>query len=238
MFTWICPQCGHEVPPSYDECPDCAEKARAASQGPSQQPPATQPQPAAPVASRPQPSPAAAVAEPAYRQPAAHPQAAKPAMPAWLVTLLVAAGLIGIGAFVFWYTNRSHNQPVIAAGQSSMETPGRAESVPVKAHPLAKLIEITGLRVTEDEKQKAQVRLNVVNHSGAELPEMSVSVNLKAVASRADQEPVANFAFKVPPLRAYESRELTTPVKTKLRAYELPDWQFLRAEFQITSPAP
>jgi hypothetical protein len=27
-------------------------------------------------------------------------------------------------------------------------------------------------------------------------------------------------------------------VNTKLRIYELPDWQFLRAEFDITSPAP
>src|SRR5689334_5275888 len=26
MFTWICPKCGREVPPSYDECPDCSVK--------------------------------------------------------------------------------------------------------------------------------------------------------------------------------------------------------------------
>jgi hypothetical protein len=24
MYTWICPQCGREVPPSSDACPDCA----------------------------------------------------------------------------------------------------------------------------------------------------------------------------------------------------------------------
>src|SRR5579883_1907720 len=28
MFTWICPRCGREVPPSYDECPDCAKAAQ------------------------------------------------------------------------------------------------------------------------------------------------------------------------------------------------------------------
>ena len=27
MFTWVCPKCGREVPPAYDECPDCAGKA-------------------------------------------------------------------------------------------------------------------------------------------------------------------------------------------------------------------
>jgi len=26
MFTWICPQCGREVPPAYNDCPDCAKK--------------------------------------------------------------------------------------------------------------------------------------------------------------------------------------------------------------------
>jgi len=26
MFTWVCPKCGREVPPAYDECPDCAGK--------------------------------------------------------------------------------------------------------------------------------------------------------------------------------------------------------------------
>ncbi len=25
MFTWICPQCGREVPPAYNECPDCVK---------------------------------------------------------------------------------------------------------------------------------------------------------------------------------------------------------------------
>ena len=26
MFTWICPQCGREVPPAYNDCPDCSQK--------------------------------------------------------------------------------------------------------------------------------------------------------------------------------------------------------------------
>ena len=28
MFTWICPQCGREVPPAYNDCPDCSKKSR------------------------------------------------------------------------------------------------------------------------------------------------------------------------------------------------------------------
>ena len=39
MFTWICPQCGREVPPAYTECPDCAAKASAGATPPRDQPP-------------------------------------------------------------------------------------------------------------------------------------------------------------------------------------------------------
>ena len=33
MFTWICPQCGREVPPAYNDCPDCSKKAAPAGGG-------------------------------------------------------------------------------------------------------------------------------------------------------------------------------------------------------------
>jgi len=32
MFTWICPQCGHEVPPSSGACPYCAGKEQTGEQ--------------------------------------------------------------------------------------------------------------------------------------------------------------------------------------------------------------
>jgi hypothetical protein len=96
--------------------------------------------------------------------------------------------------------------------------------------PLAefKNIELTGLRLTEDAKQKATVQCIVVNHSGADLGEISARVDLKAVTSK-DQEPVGSFVFKTS-LGPYESKDLKAPLTTKLRVYELPDWQFLRAE--------
>jgi hypothetical protein len=55
-----------------------------------------------------------------------------------------------------------------------------------------------------------------------------VKVNLKAVA-RQSQELVGTFAFKIS-LGPYESKEIKAPLSTRLRVYELPDWQFLRAE--------
>ena len=52
MFSWICPQCGREVPPSYTECPDCVAKGKVppspavdAAQPPADAPPPQQPPP-------------------------------------------------------------------------------------------------------------------------------------------------------------------------------------------------
>jgi hypothetical protein len=61
-------------------------------------------------------------------------------------------------------------------------------------------------------------------------------VNLWARTPKSDEEAVGTFSFKVPSLGAYESRELSGVLNTKLRVYELPDWQNLVAEIQITSP--
>ncbi len=52
MFTWICPQCGREVPPSYTECPDCAAKAKGGAAAVSEAPTAEMPT-AAPAQSQP-----------------------------------------------------------------------------------------------------------------------------------------------------------------------------------------
>src|SRR5579872_2099932 len=34
MFHWICPECGHEIPPSVKECPACDPKSAAAGVSP------------------------------------------------------------------------------------------------------------------------------------------------------------------------------------------------------------
>ena len=59
MFTWICPQCGREVPPAYTECPDCTKKAAEAA-GAIPAPP--------PVGAPPQAYPAPPQAPPQYQQ--------------------------------------------------------------------------------------------------------------------------------------------------------------------------
>ncbi len=216
MFTWICPQCGKEVPPHETECPHCAAAGTSTAQ---------------PV-SVPQPQPAVAPAPPSPAQPAYVVAPARHA-PGWLVALLVAMGLtaVGGGAYYFLSSNRS----------AGSETGGKAASEPVPtaaaaapaSNRLAKFIEATGFRITEDERKRLNIRFLIVNHSPADLGDMAGKVHLKTTEGKS----IADFDFKTTRLGPYESVEFTVLVSTTLRAYEVPDWQFLKADLEITSPA-
>lgn len=161
-------------------------------------------------------------------------------LPAWLLSVLFAAGFTMAGLAAYWGYRSWRPRPAPAfTPRASFESPASvAAASPAQPHPLARHIEITGLRLSEDARQRATIQFLVVNHSAADMGEVAAEVQLIAVSAKGEREPVGSFFFKTPALGPYESRELKAPVTTKLRVYELPDWQFLKAEFQITSPAP
>lgn len=241
MFTWICPKCGTEVPPSYDDCPKCSGKLdELASKQPLApvEPPTfgsvAPPPPKQPASSPAAPAPPGPEAPMYYRPPAPPPNRG---MPPWLVTLLVAGGLIAVvGGGMYLYNQRKAAAAAAAAAAVTTPLPGRSESEPIKPHPYAKFIEITGVRITE-EHEKPKAAVIVVNHSGAELPALDILVHLVAVTAKGESEPEATFTLKVPSLPAYSSKDMTVDMQTTKRAYELADWQFLKAEFQILTPA-
>lgn len=102
-------------------------------------------------------------------------------------------------------------------------------------HKYAKLIELAGFRITEKAPGTLQIKFGVVNHSLADLGDVGLNVTLRARAAGEDEPPIASFPCKVS-LGPYEWSDVTASVPTKLRVYELPDWQFLRATFDITAP--
>jgi hypothetical protein len=126
------------------------------------------------------------------------------------------------------------------SGQASASSPAPLENVTAaskaKANTLQKYVEVVGVRLIEDPKKKPQVRFVVVNHSGAEISDLAANVNLWARTAKSDDEAIGNLSFKLPSLGPYEAKEMSAPLNTKLRVYELPDWQNLTAEVQITSP--
>lgn len=111
-------------------------------------------------------------------------------------------------------------------------------AVPLKKHPLAKYVELVGFRLSEAGGGKLRIKFAVVNHSEADIGDLGVRVTLTTSAAKSDTEPIAVFDAKVPMLGPEEIKDVTASASTKLRIYELPDWQFLKAEFEITSPEP
>jgi hypothetical protein len=110
-----------------------------------------------------------------------------------------------------------------------LEKPGAAGSA-ARSHPLAKHLEITGVRLEGLKSNQLKIQYVVVNHSRADLPELKVIVSLVA-ADRTFFE----FASTVPSLGPFETKDITAVAKTELKPYELPDWQMLRPQFRIES---
>jgi len=229
MFTWICPQCGREVPPAYDACPDCAAREKAAGQptATATQAPPSAPQsiPAAPPAYTP---PAVAPLPPA--QYAAPPQHA--GLPTWLLAILFAFAFVGLGAGVYWAINyfRGGTQ---AASAPAATIPAKGQAKP---NPLQKYVEVSGIRFVESPQHAVEARFVVTNHSDADLADLGGTVNIWGRTAKAEEEAAGTFSFKIASLKPNESTEAVAPLTTKLKPYELPDWQNLSAKVQITSP--
>src|SRR4051812_4303727 len=137
MFTWICPQCGREVPPAYTDCPDCAKATPPADAA--QAPPPTAAQPATPVYQAPPPPYQAPPSYQAPPQPAAPPQyaaappqyaAAPPqylapeprrGLPTWALTVLFALAFLGLGSGIYWLVGASHG--ATAKPTTTVESP-------------------------------------------------------------------------------------------------------------------
>ena len=272
MFSWICPQCGHDVPPSKTECPYCAERAQqaaAAGYPPQPQPPAPPYNPsqqAPPAWQPPAPPPPPPPPSQAYQQPpqpyppqayppqyAAPPHAYAPpppqapgqqtmawpppqkkGAPTWMVGGGVAIALLLVFGGLYYFLFRGDTTGTSAAPKTASAAPAGDKAA---ANPLQKSIEVTGLRFTT-EKQKPTVRFIVVNHSSAPVSDLQATVNLLAGTSRSDEDQIGSFNLIADVIPANGSKELSAPLKTKLKAYELPDWQNATAEVQITSPAP
>lgn len=213
------------------ECPVCAAKEAAGDTQPGMarvvQPVQT---PAGPV---PAPMPVAPPLPP-RQQTYTVPQP-KSGLPPWLVAAGVAIlmGLVlALGYLVLLPKLRNGSRSTTAAPPITMESPSQA--APVSATPAAsagskfgKYIEVVGLRIIEENK-KASVKFLIVNHAGAELTDVNGTVEIHPTNA---QTMVGRVEVKIPSLAPYESREFSASLNTTLRAYEIPDWQFLRGKF-------
>ncbi len=246
MFTWICQKCGSEVPPSETDCPNCRVKASQTVtappaqapppqfQAPPQAPPVqTQPvqtqyvppaPPPPPIAPRPESLPAFASAPPVTRK------ATSPA----LVAAGSAVGILALLAVLYLYVLPSKTDTTAESPSAALESPGATGSAGSAAvtttHPLAKYIEIAGIRIIEEGKGQVKIAYLVVNHSPADLPELQAQVSLGAAGKT-----MFEFPANIPSIGPYESKDLSATIKTRLQPYEMPDWQKLIPVVRITS---
>jgi hypothetical protein len=152
------------------------------------------------------------------------------------LTVISAAAvvLVGTGSFVA-YQHFSGSSGMLLSGRSAGAKIGVTSATP-GAQVLLEYLEVTGLRLVEDKSKKSEAMFLVVNHSSAPLTDVSGTVTLRPSTAKRGDEIVGIFAFEHVSLGPLESRELRAPLKTTLRPYELPDWEFLRTEISITSP--
>jgi hypothetical protein len=120
----------------------------------------------------------------------------------------------------------------------SSGAPQTATSVISSQHPLAKYLELGGFRLSEMGSGKIRVRFAVINHSDADIGDLALKVKLTTTAAKPEDPPITQFEVKIPALGPQEIKDVSATAATKLRIYEMPDWQFIRAEAEITSPAP
>lgn len=113
----------------------------------------------------------------------------------------------------------------------------QAQEAPAPSkNPAAKYLELVGVRTREKGPGKLDVTFGVVNHSEADLGDLTLLINLRTTTAKPGDAPLCTFEAKVPNIGPQEMKEVTAIVPTKLRAYELPDWQFLRTDFTVVEP--
>jgi len=257
MFSWICPQCGREVPPSYTECPNCKGKEVPVAAG-TPPPPIAEQAPPQPVYQAPPPQAAYPQAPPAYQAappPAAYPQAPhyqppppqpqvrayaprprRSGLPTWLLTVLFAFAFVGLGAAIYWgvgYLRGGGGNSAAAKPAPTVESP--AAKPGARPSTLQKYIEISGVRFTEDAKKKLEIKFNLTNHSDADITGLTGNVTLWAGTQKSEEDAVGTFSFATD-IGPQTTRELNAPFTTKLKVYELPDWQNVTTDLQITAP--
>lgn len=224
MFSVECPKCKNEIPLGMTDCPVCAAKEAAGDSQAAMAPPTSTPAPASPpVVPMPRPAP--------------YPQAqSKSSLPSWLVAVGVAALLVLVlaGGYLVLLP-RMRNGQTTAAPQAApavtMESPQSAQPAatppPPSSSRLGKYIEVVGIRIVEENK-RTMVKFLIVNHAAAELTDVNGMVEIHPSKGGAM---VGRVEVKIPSMEPYESREFNASLNTNLRAYEIPDWQFLRGQF-------
>jgi hypothetical protein len=148
--------------------------------------------------------------------------------------VLFVFAFVGLGAGIYWLVGavRGHGQ---AAPAAIVEHPSAKAGA--NANPFQKYIEVSGVRFGEDPKKKEAIVVKFVltNHAETEIPGLAGNVTLWGRTQKSEEDAQGTFGFTTA-IGPFETKEVAAPLVTKLKIYELPDWQNLSADVQITAP--
>jgi hypothetical protein len=147
----------------------------------------------------------------------------------------------------------SHKRPAAAATQTAppetaaSESPADAATAPESApsatqivppppneYPYARFVEVTSLRVVEQDN-RPQVQYLVVNNGEMELDDIALRIAVRSTTSPKGAEPLFTVAAWVPKLGPHQSKEIRTDLDSGLTASKIPAPATLRAEVRVTS---
>jgi hypothetical protein len=167
---------------------------------------------------------------PQYQMPA---RAGGMGMPTWLLTIIFAFAFFGLGAGIYYVAQYMKGNGAASTPAATVESPA-AKKLP-QTNPFQKYIEISAVRFLQDAKKNTLVRFVLTNHSEADIADLAGNVTIWGRTQKSEEEAEGTFSFttRVAP---NESKELTAPLNTKRKIYELPDWQNVTTDLQITAP--
>jgi hypothetical protein len=161
----------------------------------------------------------------------------KRSLPAWVVSLVVAATLVTsmLGLAIYFMPGMLAGSPPPANAEAKATAAPQPVALPPdpKAPPISKYVEVTGFRFVTTRDRGSSIHYIVVNHSAAMLSDVTVNVTLRARAAQASQPPLSQFSFPLPDLGPYESREMVSPIERITRPGVLPEWQDLDVQVNI-----
>jgi hypothetical protein len=151
-------------------------------------------------------------------------------LPTWLMTILFAGGLVVVIGGLYWLLGSSH---AASKPSTTVESPAAQPGAPTNVW--QKYIEVSGVRFAENAKKEPIVKFVLTNHAGEEAEGLAGNVTLWGRTRKSEEDAAGTFTFNTT-VPANGTKDLEAPLVTKLKIYELPDWQYLSTDLQITAP--
>jgi len=150
-------------------------------------------------------------------------------LPTWLLTIIFAVAFVGLVGGIYWLVGSRRGSTPSTTVENPAAKPGAATS------PWQKYIEVSGVRFTENAKKDPLVKFVLTNHSGMDISGLTGNVTVWGRTQKSEEEAAGTFVFKAD-LAPYAAKDMEAPLTTKLKIYELPDWQNVSTDLQVTGP--